>query len=71
MGVLCKTITLMAKSPTAVGPESTKGTNDERKPSMRANDSRYVNKITFYTTETCLSIFTIFLLVKSIKKNDL
>ena len=44
-GVLCKTITLLAKSPTVV--VSTKATTDERKPSMHANDSRYGQKSLF------------------------
>ena len=46
-GVLCKTITLMAQSPTAVVSESTMGTTDERKPSMHANYSRYGQKSLF------------------------
>ena len=46
-GRLCKTITLMAKSPTAVVSESTKATTDERKPSMHANYSRYGHKSLF------------------------
>ena len=46
-GVLCKTIILVAKSSTAVLSESTKGTTDERKPSMHANYSRYGQKSLF------------------------
>ena len=46
-GVLCKTITLMAKSPTADVSESTKVTTDERKPSMHGNYSRYGQKSLF------------------------
>ena len=37
----------MAKSPTAVVSESTKGTTDERKPSMHANYSSYGQKSLF------------------------
>ena len=43
-GVLCKATALIAKSPTAVVSESTKGPTDERQPSMHANYSRYGKK---------------------------